>query len=133
MRKNNPLVHRLSFKAVINVKDTEVAKELLRKLIDLGFTFEADTAYVTTSCTNALLYRNSTEVINTLDVAHEAILWSFNFAGGGYNSVFAATLDEAICQASITFKGMSIQPGSFKPHRTKASQDAYYASLPLMD
>lgn len=40
--------------------------------------------------------------------------WLFNFIGGGWNSVHAYTLEEAISLASIEYSGMAIDTKSFR-------------------
>ena len=120
----------LSFKGILkNVKSSDEAADIVRKLIGLGFTFESDKAYIGHTCRETTAYT----VIDTAAMANEEILWGFNFTGGGYNNVMARSLDEAICKASLQFKGMSIEPGTFKPYRTKAEVLAYEKSLPLWD
>lgn len=65
----------------------------------------------------------------------QRVLWAFNFVGGGFNQVYATTLDAAIAEANIEFgsTGLKIDKGSFRAIRTREGENQYYASLPLMD
>lgn len=60
-------------------------------------------------------------------------LYSFNFAGGGVNAVWAFDKAEAIRNAKREFPGMSVNPKTFVRRASKKSQDAYWNDLPLMD
>lgn len=130
--KDKTVTHVLSFKAVISVKDNTDAEEFVRQLIDMGFKFEEDKAYVSRQVGH---YPSTIDIIDTKALANEEILFSFNFVGGGFNSVTAKTLDEAKLKATHEFGNNGHVPDTrtFKAHRTKASRDAYWKSLPLMD
>jgi len=131
--KKKEVKHVLSFKAAINVKDDEEGKEMLRKLIDMGFTFEDDKAYVSRQEGSIVRYPTTITTVNTHALSIEPVLWSFTFVGGGFNSIVAITYLEAITKAKMMFHPHEIDPRSFKSHVTKESQNAYYKSLPLMD
>lgn len=123
MKKNTEVTHVLSFKAALNVKDDEAGREILRKLIEMGFTFEDDKAYVSRQ---ERTYPAADTTIDTHVLSIEPVLWSFNFVEGGFNSVIAITYLEAITKAKLTFPTHEVDPRSFQSHVTKEAQNAYY-------
>jgi hypothetical protein len=62
-------------------------------------------------------------------------LYSFNWIGGGYNSVNAPDLKTAYKEIERRFSGCSLKVDktSIKSHKTQAQKDAYYKSLPYWD
>jgi len=131
-------VNTLSFKGILTVKDVEAGKEAIRTLIDLGFTFESNKAYI------SHLYRGvtTTTVIDVAELLNERILWTFNFIGGGWNAVTAVTLEEAIQMAKEQYESvrgdrnvcnLKVDVKSFRSYRTKKDQSNYYKNQPLMD
>src|SRR5262249_47949410 len=67
--------------------------------------------------------------------SERAVLWSFNFVGGGFNSVMAVSRNVAIAAAKAAYQRPNrvIDVNSFKAHRTPEEVAAYHKSLPLMD
>jgi len=62
-------------------------------------------------------------------------LYTFTFLGGGFNQVFATCKRQAIERARAQFGGTRFAPNpqSFKRLATKAAQERYWKSLPLLD
>lgn len=69
----------------------------------------------------------------TFTPAGHDCLYSFNFIGGGINSVIASTYREAIARASLEYRTLKPNPDTFRRLDTKSRVDNYYKSLPLMD